>query len=105
MKWIWAIGITSGAIIAVGTPLVVFRLQHSAPPPAAIASPSASQVATEEADEDPGLTLDQLKEMIAKHADLNARDEYGETILMRESAYNNNPAVITALIESGARVN
>ena len=38
-------------------------------------------------------------------ADINARDEFGNTPLHRAARYNKNPAVITVLVKAGAEIN
>ncbi len=44
-------------------------------------------------------------DLIAGTIDVHARGEYGETPLMFAAVYNQNPDVITALINAGADVN
>lgn len=51
------------------------------------------------------LELQQVQDLIAADADVNAQDETGMTALMWAVVRNQSPKVITALIEAGANVN
>ena len=46
-----------------------------------------------------------VAEKIAAGADLNARDEYGQTPLMYAASEGDSPAVLDALLKAGADVN
>ena len=50
-------------------------------------------------------TSKRIQELVKSGANVNAKDEYGFTILMRAALNNPNPDVITALINCGADVN
>ena len=50
-------------------------------------------------------TAADVSRCIKAGADVNERDEYGETPLHEAGYYTKNPAVITALVEAGAEVN
>ncbi len=47
-------------------------------------------------------TLADVKREIAKGIDVNAHDEYGNTVLMEAASDIQNPDIITALIKAGA---
>jgi ankyrin repeat protein len=50
-------------------------------------------------------TADQVRQAAQAGADANAVDAVGRSVLMLAAAYNPDPAVITALVKAGAKVN
>jgi len=50
-------------------------------------------------------TLEQIRQAVQAGADVNAVDAVGRSVLMLAAASNPDPAVITALVEAGAKVN
>ncbi|MBR3676095.1 MAG: ankyrin repeat domain-containing protein [Alphaproteobacteria bacterium] len=50
-------------------------------------------------------TVEDVKAEIAKGADVNARDDFGETVLMYASLWSKDPKLIQSLIDSGGSIN
>jgi ankyrin repeat protein len=50
-------------------------------------------------------TLEQIRQAVQAGADVNAVDSAGRSVLMLAAASNPDPAVISALVKAGAKVN
>jgi ankyrin repeat protein len=50
-------------------------------------------------------TVEDVNSAVASGADVNARDEYGQTALMTAARFNPSPEIVNQLVKLGADVN